>query len=177
MESLKNYDTDHTIIFQSPSSIIFETTNLQRNKKVLIKSPSKKYPSPKIIQNMKNEFQHGKMLSELYPKNFVNVYEFIETDSNVYLVSEREGVSLDEILKKKQKFELEEFLKLAVDITSSIECIHNVNMIHLDVKPSNIIVTPEGKFKIIDFGLSVLVSKKNPSITCNSPTGTFLYMR
>eukprot|EP01080_Neovahlkampfia_damariscottae_P004538 gene4538-7915_t len=143
--------------------------DLNTNKKVLVKHPFKKFPSPSLVENFRKEYQFGKALYELFPENFVNVIELIETSGTVALVQEPEGASLAEIITTKGKFKLEEFLEYSISITDSLAKLHSNNMIHQDIKPANIVLGENGKLKIIDLGITVIVSRKSPSISTNSP--------
>ena len=49
---------------------------------------------------------------------------------------------------------IEEALKIAVQITEGLEAAHEKGIIHRDLKPANVKVTPEGKVKVLDFGLA-----------------------
>jgi serine/threonine protein kinase len=178
MEEIQNLDSTNAIlVFKSTSTFVFKTINLKTQKEVLVKLPTSKLVQAPTIENYRKEFQYGKILHDRFPDSFVDFHELHETENSVAIIQNPEVESLETLLSKKQKFGPKKFLELAIDMCNSLIHLHSMNMIHLDVKPSNFLLTKEKKTKLIDFGLTVMVSKKNPSFTVNHPTGTFLYMR
>src|ERR671932_253001 len=87
------------------------------------------------------------------------------------------GESL-KILLDDRRFALPEFLHLAIQITDALGKVHQKNVIHKDINPSNIVLNPQtGQLKIIDFGLSTILSQENPSLKSpNLLEGTLAYM-
>jgi serine/threonine protein kinase len=73
---------------------------------------------------------------------------------------------------------LPEFLNIAIKIAQSLADIHNSNIIHKDINPSNIVYNPETEqVKIIDFGISTQLSRSNPTLkNPNVLEGTLAYM-
>jgi serine/threonine protein kinase len=174
----EKFDTNNkTLIHKTDSTTIFQVMNLETKKETLVKLPSQKFPSESTFENFRKEFQFSKILYNLYPEHFVQVLELVETDSTIAIVQEPEGDSLEKILSFNGPFDLKEFIETAIDITECLIKLHSTNIIHRDIKPSNIVRTKSKKFKIIDFGIAVMVSRKTPSISCSNPVGTFLYMR
>jgi serine/threonine protein kinase len=174
---INKFDKNKKYIYQSSETSIFETTNLETKKQVLVKLPSKKFPSAYVIENYKKEHQYAKLLHDTFPENFVEIHELIETETSIAIVQEPEFQSLEDLLAKKGVFELKEFLKLSIDMCDSLSKLHSLNMIHRDIKPGNFVLTEENKPKLIDFGITVMFSRKTPSVTCTHPTGTYYYMR
>lgn len=84
----------------------------------------------------------------------------------------------------KSNFDLKTVLSLGMQMIRRIECIHNENIIHRDIKPDNFVMGKKGEKKenllyIIDFGLSKLYRKNNAHIQCESnrtPVGTYDFM-
>jgi len=63
---------------------------------------------------------------------------------------------------QQQKFSIEEFLRIAIATTESLQQIHSANIIHKDINPSNIVFNPaSGELKIIDFGICTQLTREN----------------
>jgi Tol biopolymer transport system component len=81
------------------------------------------------------------------------------------------GETLAERLKREGAIPVEEALKIGVQIAEALEAAHEKGIVHRDLKPANVKVTPEGKVKVLDFGLAKAfagdVADSNPS---QSPT-------
>ncbi|KFE64304.1 trifunctional serine/threonine-protein kinase/ATP-binding protein/sensor histidine kinase [Hyalangium minutum] len=96
-------------------------------------------------------------------------------DRPILVLEEVQGVPLSEAVGRP--FELARFLELAVSLTSTLAEIHLQGVIHKDIKPSNIIVTPTGEPHIIDFGAATLQRTEHVDA---APThlieGTLAYM-
>jgi serine/threonine protein kinase len=85
--------------------------------------------------------------------SFCAIYGLEESEETNFLVMELvEGQTLDEQIKSGA-IPVEEALKLALQITEALEAAHEKGVIHRDLKPANIKVTPDGKVKVLDFGL------------------------
>jgi len=81
-------------------------------------------------------------------------------------------------LKQQHPSTLEDFLEIAIKITTALGAIHAANIIHKDINPSNIVYSPQTQqLKIIDFGISTRLSRENPTIkNLNSMEGTLAYI-
>lgn len=92
-----------------------------------------------------------KSLSDL--KSIVNVLDFFELNNTAYLVMEfLEGDSLKSHALKNGKFPAQSFLQQMRPLMEDIERMHQRGVVHRDIAPDNIILTPDGQMKLIDFG-------------------------
>ena len=92
-----------------------------------------------------------KSLSDL--TSIVNVLDFFEFNNSAYLVMEfLEGDSLKSHAQKHGKFPAQEFLAKLHPLMEDIERMHQRGVVHRDIAPDNIILTPDGQMKLIDFG-------------------------
>ncbi len=112
-------------------------------------------------------------LSQLNHPGIVTIHDVIDHPEGIFIVMEYvEGDSLENFLRT-HRVDLRLALRLAKQIVETVKTAHEHNLIHGDLKPSNIIITPEGSIKLLDFGLSRFLDI--PSIN-NSITGTFPYI-
>lgn len=99
-------------------------------------------------------FEEAKVLSRLKHHNIVSVTNFFQANDTVYMVMTYDyGVTLDKILKKKSLEITEQFLITAFNqLLTGIGVIHKNNMVHLDIKPGNILIRPGNDPLLLDFG-------------------------
>ena len=99
-------------------------------------------------------FEEAKVLSTLKHPNIVEVIGFFKANSTVYMVMTYDyGLTLDKLLKNKEVTVSEEFiLTLFGTLLSGLGHIHSQHYIHLDIKPSNILVRPGNDALLLDFG-------------------------
>ncbi len=96
----------------------------------------------------------ARTVAALSHPSVAQIYDLISEGPNHYLVLEYvEGTSLATILGSGQP-SLEEALELAVDIAEGLEAAHAQGIVHRDLKAGNVMVTPAGRAKILDFGLA-----------------------
>ena len=115
--------------------------------------------------------REAKVLASLNHPNIASIHGLEKSGGTNFLVLEFvEGEALAEQLKRGP-LPVEEALKLALQITEALEAAHEKGVIHRDIKPANIKVTPEGKVKVLDFGLAkALAREEEEQNLSNSPT-------
>jgi serine/threonine protein kinase len=98
--------------------------------------------------------REAKLLASLNHPNIAAIYGLEESDGTHFLVMELiEGETLKDRIKSGP-IPVEEALKLALQMAEALEAAHENGVIHRDLKPANIKITPDGKVKILDFGLA-----------------------
>jgi serine/threonine protein kinase/Tol biopolymer transport system component len=116
--------------------------------------------------------REAKMLASLNHPNIATIYGLEHSNGTHFLIMELvSGETLAERIKREGAIPTDEALKIAIQIAEALEAAHEKGIIHRDLKPANVKVTPEGKVKVLDFGLAKAfagdVVDSNPS---QSPT-------
>jgi Tol biopolymer transport system component len=115
--------------------------------------------------------REAKLLASLNHPNIAAIHGLEESGGTNFLVLELvEGGTLADRIKAGP-IPVEESLKLALQIAEALEAAHEKSVIHRDLKPANIKVTPDGKVKILDFGLAKAFAGEQAELNLsNSPT-------
>jgi len=116
--------------------------------------------------------REAKMLAALNHPNIATIYGLEQSNGTSYLVMELvSGENLAERVKRDGPVPIEEALTIAKQIGEALEAAHEKGIIHRDLKPANVKLTPEGKVKVLDFGLAKAFSGDTSTEDMgNSPT-------
>ncbi|MBK7875962.1 MAG: protein kinase [Planctomycetes bacterium] len=116
-------------------------------------------------ERLKRFEREATTLASLNHPNVAQIFGVDQVEDTCFLVLELvPGESLEERLKRGP-LPLEEALDVAKQIAEGLEAAHEAGVIHRDLKPANVRVTPDGKVKVLDFGLAktAIESSKGPS--------------
>jgi len=135
---------------------VFEALDLTRKKKVALKylwpeTAGQPYTVPRL-------YSEAKTLARLNHPNIARLYGFIRCEQRLYLVMEFvEGKSLAALMEKEGRLQPNRALALFRQIASAVEFAHRLGVIHGDLRPSNIMLTPLGVVKVLDFAIAPIV--------------------
>src|SRR2546422_613758 len=114
--------------------------------------------------------REAQVLASLNHPNIAQIYGLEESSSTRCIVMELvEGQTLQERLKRGP-IPLEEALPIAAQIATALEAAHERGIVHRDLKPANIKLTPDGRVKVLDFGLAKAFQQEQSPALSNSPT-------
>ena len=86
-------------------------------------------------------------------KGIVKALDFFEINNTAYIVMEYlEGVTLKQYLAENKRIDAEDLVELLVPLIEALDEIHSQGLIHRDISPDNIMVLPDGRIKLMDFG-------------------------
>ena len=125
-----------------------------------------------IMQRFREEANHYLYLSQ-NNENITKLVDFVEYDDKFYLIMEFiEGMPLDEFITTAKSPAMSEdiIIPMFCCILDTIDYLHQNNVLHLDIKPGNIMVVREPNIKILDMGISATLNEKtkNPK-KCGTP--------
>ena len=106
-------------------------------------------------QGLRRFLQEGKILAQLNHPHVVRVIDLFEENETAYLVMELvRGKSLRKELdsQPEKKFPPQKVKEIITDLVSALSAVHQQGIFHLDIKPDNILLTPEGRLVLTDFG-------------------------
>jgi len=121
------------------------------------------------------------LLSSLNHPNVASVFDFGSEGEIDYLVMEYvPGVTLD-LLLRRGPLDCDEVARLGAQLARGLAAAHAAGVVHRDIKPGNLRVTPEGLLKILDFGIATLAAGSPDASTTTGDTtrslaGTIQYM-
>lgn len=116
--------------------------------------------------------REAKMLAQLNHTNIATIYGLEHSNDTHYLVMELvPGDTLQRRVQRDGAVPIEEALAIAKQIAEALEAAHEKGIIHRDLKPANVKLTPEGKVKVLDFGLAkAFAGDTSTEDMGNSPT-------
>lgn len=124
----------------------------------------------------KRFLREARNLSRLHHPNIIKVLEAFEDNGTVYYSMEYvDGGSLDNLIQSRHRLSEADTLLYTRDIASALQCMHDNKMLHLDLKPSNVMLR-DGHAVLIDFGLSKQYgADDNPETSISIGRGTHGY--
>ncbi len=132
--------------------IVYLARDSRLDRQVAIKAlPEHVALDPERLARFERE---ARSLAALNHPNVAGIYGVEEHEGHRYLILEYvEGQTLAERLDRGP-LPVDEAIEYAVEIAAGIEAAHEAGVIHRDLKPDNIKITPDGKIKVLDFGLA-----------------------
>jgi len=102
----------------------------------------------------KRLLREARMASQLNHPHICTIYEVGETEGRTYIAMEYiQGRTLSERIREHH-LAVDEILQLGVQIADALAHAHERGVIHRDLKSANIVITPDGQAKVLDFGLA-----------------------
>jgi len=174
METFADYILTEKI-HETRNSVIYRGHKKNEGEPLIIKLLKTVNPTASEIARFIQEYR---LLKTLNIPNIIKIYDLVR-DNDRYAIIEEDfgGISLKERLKDKN-LNLNTLLQIFSKVSQTLGIIHQNNIVHLDIKPDNILVNPENnEVKITDFGISAVLTHANDEIyNPDVIEGTLSYM-
>lgn len=154
---------------------VYKSLDKQLNRYVAVKVLKEDYRDDKeFIRRFNVEAQAAARLSN---PHIVSVYDVGCEEGMHYIVMELiEGETLKSYIERVKIIPWREAADYSIQICEGIEEAHNNSVIHRDIKPQNIIMTPDGTLKITDFGIARATTQATMTMVNNNTIGTAHYL-
>lgn len=128
---------------------------------------------PNFIERFRTEAKHAAKVNH---EGIADVYDYGEDGGNAYLVMELvPGDSLAKILERDKWLEPARVLDIVAQTARALDAAHEAGLVHRDIKPGNLLITPEGAVKITDFGIARVADQVSLTAT-GQVMGTVQYL-
>jgi len=136
--------------------VVYRAHDPKLGRDVAIKTLPKQFgEDPERLVRFRRE---ARVLASLNHPNIAAIYGLEESGGVNFLILELvEGETLAEVLKRTGPMSLDESLRVMSQVAEALEAAHRKGITHRDIKPANIKLTPEGRVKVLDFGLAKIL--------------------
>lgn len=134
-------------------ALVYRGRDLRTRRPVALKTLRLEYRrDPETRARFRREVR---TLAFLTHRNVVKIYDLYEDDEAPWAIMEYvEGRPLKEIVREQGRLPLEDTASILEQTADALHYLHDHGLVHLDVKPQNLIIQPDGLVKLIDFGLA-----------------------
>jgi serine/threonine protein kinase len=144
---------------------VYRAWDTRLNIPVAIKElvPQPGLDAPTLSHQRRQFIQEAQILARLRHPHLVNVTDYFEEAGNAYLVMEfMRGESLAERIEREGALDEAQVVTWAEQLLAALAYCHAQGVLHRDVKPQNVVITPEGEAVLVDFGLVKLWDPRDP---------------
>lgn len=134
-------------------AVVYKAMDVVLNRVVAVKVLRDQYAGDdEFVERFRREAQAAASLSH---PNVVNIFDVGHTDGVHFIVLEYvQGQNLKQILREEGRLEPRRAARIAAAVARALQSAHDRGLVHRDVKPHNILITPEGRVKVTDFGIA-----------------------
>lgn len=107
--------------------------------------------------------QEARAAANLSHPNIVTVHDFGLDQGHLFIVMEYvPGTDLKTRIREKSRFSVQETLELMIQACQGVGYAHRAGLVHCDIKPHNMLVSPDGRLKVTDFGIARALASISP---------------
>lgn len=156
---------------------VYRAVSLANGREVAIKILKEEHKNdPKFLRRFEKEAQAVLSLSQ---ENIVKSYDVGEdkdTGSHYIILEYVKGETLKALIEKENKMDVNRAVNITCQVLNALAHAHEKGIIHRDIKPQNVIITPKGKAKLTDFGIAQIVESSTKTFMGASVLGSVHYL-
>jgi len=128
---------------------------------------------PGFLERFRAEARHAALVNH---EGIANVFDYGEEQGSAYIVMELvPGEPLSSIIEREGRLPSDRVLGIVAQTATALQAAHDAGLVHRDVKPGNLLITPEGRVKITDFGIA-RIADQVPLTATGQVMGTVQYL-
>jgi len=163
----------HQLLGEGAMGIVWKAYDTVLRRYVALKLLSASFRKTKDMQE--RFLREARAAGAIQHANIVTVYDLGESEGQLFIAMELvEGRDLSDMIALRDPLALERKLDITMEVLAGLHFAHQRGVIHRDVKPSNVRVMPDGRIKIMDFGIARL--QKADATGSGAIVGTPTYM-
>ena len=132
-------------------AFVYKAKDMQLQRTVAIKTLKPNYvEQTTFVERFKREAQTAANLNH---PNIVQIFDWGIEEEPYFVMEYIEGNTLTSIIANKKTVSLGDTLFIGAQVANGLHAAHSQGLVHRDIKPGNIMITPGGKVKVTDFGI------------------------
>jgi len=153
---------------------VWQATDLVIGRTVAIKILKDEYlGDPGFLERFRAEARHAALVNH---EGIANVFDYGEEDGSAYLVMELvPGEALSAVIERERVLATDRVLDIVAQTAMALQAAHAAGLVHRDIKPGNLLITPDGRVKITDFGIA-RIADQVPLTATGQVMGTVQYL-
>ena len=167
------YELNHRIAVGGMGEV-WEATDSVIGRTVAIKILKDEYMGdPGFLERFRAEARHAALVNH---EGIANVFDYGEEQGSAYIVMELvPGEPLSTIIEREGIIPADRVLGIIAQTATALQAAHDAGLVHRDIKPGNLLITPEGRVKITDFGIA-RIADQVPLTATGQVMGTVQYL-
>jgi serine/threonine protein kinase len=162
------------ILGEGGMAFVYKARDTQLERFVAIKTLKPNYVNQEtFVERFKRE---AKTAANLNHPNIVQIFDWGIEEEPYFVMEYIEGNTLTSIIAKNRSISLSDILFIGAQVSSGLHAAHQKGLVHRDIKPGNIMITPDGKVKVTDFGIVSLQNEESDITKTGSILGTASYI-
>ena len=162
------------ILGEGGMAFVYKARDTQLERFVAIKTLKPNYVNQEtFVDRFKRE---AKTAANLNHPNIVQIFDWGIEEEPYFVMEYIEGNTLTSIIAKNRSISLSDILFIGAQVSSGLHAAHQKGLVHRDIKPGNIMITPDGKVKVTDFGIVSLQNEESDITKTGSILGTASYI-